>query len=321
MVADYFTDPRVDMTMEKFKIIAKNLHMGKKVGQVVLSGAGEPLLNHDTIPIIRWLNSEYPLVAVNLITNGITLGECVKDVSLLRLNYLNVSLNASSPEVYWRTMGVNQFNRVVCNIEEYQRMGNKNLRLSYVVHYGNLRDLPGYVQLASELCVKQIHVRYAVFYSESMRRKMAWSNGYLGTGYSLYYHQEESDEYVRQAVSLADKLGVKLWCDVFPFCGLPENRECCFPFTDILVGLNGEVFPCCGGESIFKDKVASGIYNFGNALTQKLEHFHNNELWKAVRYSAKHPEQASIPECKVCIFEILRNVRKKHSHILDWSSL
>ncbi len=100
-----------------------------------------------------------------------------------------------------------------------------------------------------------------------------------------------------------------------------EKRVCYRPFEEILVGMNGEVFPCCGGEALFKKKVESGEYDFGNLLRQHIEDFQGNDYWKAIRYSALHRDNVVVPECSVCAENMTWNGHVRKSHILEWGNL
>ena len=55
-VKDYLNDkPAESITLDRFKIIAKNLHL-ERFKAVVLSGAGDPLLNVSFLNIISFIN-------------------------------------------------------------------------------------------------------------------------------------------------------------------------------------------------------------------------------------------------------------------------
>lgn len=306
MVAPYFDDPRMDLTLDKFKVIARNIHL-ERFYNICLSGAGEPLLNEDTLPIIRFVNDKYPLVKVFLTTNGIALGDFAVDLSKLKIAVLSVSVNAARPDVYRKTMQVDQFDNVVDNIQRYKELapGDQTM-MSFVAHKRNITDLGEFIILARHLGISKVTARYAKFYKH--RSKM----GDLQETDSLFYHQELSDLCFNNAKNLANLYGIEMiTADDPPFgCDFPR-RLCHFPFTDVLVGMNGEVFPCCGGETIFKNKVASGEYDFGNALRDPIEKWQNNKLWQKAR-------KYTLPECNVCAIGVTWDGHIKKRHIMEW---
>ena len=324
LVGDYFHDPPKEMTLDKFKVIAGNMRL-ERFDNVMLSGAGEPLINPHTLPIISYLNAEYPRVKVFLITNGIALtrelsGQLIHN----NVSLLSFSVNAGTAAVYQRTMQVDAFDRVVENIRYYQELAKltgklEHVWMSFIAQRKNIEDLPNFVRLAHGLGVRLLVVRYARFYPRAQRLRLALTGeAFLEDTDSLFYHQELSDKYFREARDLCRQWGMHFGNDNDPLFSEPVLvRKCHFPFTDILVGMDGEVFTCCGGEVLFKRKVASGEYDFGNLLKQKLEDFWGNDLWKAMRQSAANPNGVSIPECQTCGEQTMWRGHLKKCHILE----
>jgi len=325
MVGSYFQDEHKDITLDKFKVIAKNVQLEKYLS-IVLSGAGEPLLNPDTLPILAFMNQKYPKVKKLLSTNGIALTqEKADELSLLNVDMVTFSVNAGSPDTYYKTMQVDCFDKVAGNIKYYNSITStkQTVTMSFVAHRKNIADLPAFVQLAKSLGIKGVGVRYAKFYPQVQRQKMATCpENMLEDTDSLYYHQELSDYYFIRAKELCRKYNIQFIHACNPlFSEGFKKRICWLPFTDILVGLDGEVFPCCGGESIFKEKIESGEYDFGNLLKQRLQDFHNNADWQAIRYSALHPDDVAVPECAVCSIALSWKGHTKKAHIMEWAGL
>ncbi len=321
MVSEYFEDPPEEMTLDKFMVIAKNIHL-EKFWSICLSGAGETLLNSQLCSIVSFVNARYSRVQVFITTNGIALTkEKAEELAARNVFLLSVSVNAGTRETYRNTMQVDQFHQVVDHIRYYQQLirdAPKQTQLSFVAHRKNIEDLPEFVRLANELRVKKVTARYARFYPIERRCKLAiGTEAMLEDSDSLFYHQELSDRYFKKAAELACRFGIHLIMADDPLFGCVFPRRLChFPFTDVLVGMGGEVFPCCGGEVMFKKKVQSGEYDFGNTLKQDIKKWINNRDWKAVRYSAKHPEDIRIPECGRCGVGICWDGHIKKRHIM-----
>jgi MoaA/NifB/PqqE/SkfB family radical SAM enzyme len=326
MVADYLNDKLTkEITLDKFKIIAQNLHL-EKLKAVILSG-GEPLLSRDVLDIISFINQCYPHVMVNITTNAIALApEKAKQLVKMDVNLLSISVNAGTKETYKRVMQVDCFERVIENIKHYQALCLKakkqpSIWLSFVAHRKNIEDLINFVELGNSLGLKLLTTTYCRFYPTSQRLKLAVNEeNFLDDTDSLFFHQELSDRYFREAEGLSHRLGIEfrrepLFSEDFP------RGKCKFPFSSILVGIDGEVFPCCGGEVIFKEKVSRGDYHFGNLLEERLEDFWNNGCYRAVRYSVLNPENPPVPECSVCVQALMWNGHIQKSHILEWDGL
>jgi MoaA/NifB/PqqE/SkfB family radical SAM enzyme len=323
MVGPYFQDATKHLTLDNFKVIARNMDLGR-YGEICLSGAGEPMLNPDLPAIVGFVNRKYPRMLIHLTTNGIALkGELMRTLARLDIDKMAVSLNAGTRETYRKTMGVDRFEEVIENIQRYQaliRETHKQVMLSFVAHKGNIADLLAYVKLAHFLQVKNISVRYAKFYPPAHRAMMGGVP--LKDDDSLFNHQRYSDEVIKEAEVLNKTLDMNLEHIFDPLFSEPCERQLCyFPFREIIVGMDGEVFPCCGGETIFKDKVASGQYDFGNLLRQKAREFKNNQDWQAIRYSALHADSPTVPECAVCSIGVNWDGHIKKRHIMEWDDL
>ena len=84
-----------------------------------------------------------------------------------------------------------------------------------------------------------------------------------------------------------------------------------------MVGFEGEVYPCGGAELHMKPKVENGIYNFGNAITQPIEEYWNNDDYVKLRLSSAQTGEFLMEECSDCanVFD----ANKKSCHIYDWT--
>lgn len=326
MVGDYLNEGLAKkITLDKFKVISENIHL-EKLRAVILSG-GEPLLNEDVLSIISFINQYYPHVMVNITTNAIALTpKKAKELVKMDVNLLSISVNAGTEETYRRVMQVDCFERVVENINYYQELSLKakkqpSIWLSFVAHRKNIEDLIKFVELGNTLGIKLLTTSYSRFYPKSQRLRLAASEeNFLDDSDSLFFHQDLSDRYFQEAEKLCHCLGIEFKREPLFSERLPR-RKCKFPFSSILVGIDGKVYPCCGGEVIFMEKVSRGDYDFGNLLEQQFEDFWNDDYYRAVRYSALNPENPAVPECSVCPQALAWNGHIQKSHILEWDGL
>jgi len=328
MVADYFNDNLAKkISLDKFKTIAKNIHL-EKLRAVILSGAGEPFLNEDILDIISFVNQHYPQVMVRITTNAIALTpKKAEELVKMNVDSLTISVNAGTKETYKKVMQVDCFERVVENIKYYQELCLKakkrpSIYPCFVAHRKNIGDLIKFVELGNTLGIKLLITGYCRFYPKSQRLRLAASEeNFLDDSDSLFFHQDLSDRYFKEAQKLSHHLGIEfirepLFSEDFP------REKCKFPFNAILVGMDGEVFPCCGGgEVIFKEKVSRGDYNFGNLLEHRIEDFWNNDYYRAIRYSALNPWNPAVPECSVCAQALMWNGHIQKGHVLEWDGL
>ncbi|MDO8684415.1 MAG: glycosyltransferase, partial [Armatimonadota bacterium] len=309
------------ITLDKFKRMAANLKL-EKIGQVCLAGAGDPLLNPDLVPIIRFINEEYPGVDVSITTNGIALTEELSEQLLgCNFSFTNISINSATRETFKRIMQVDCFEKVRENVGKFveirNRLGSKaTVRLSSAINRLNIEELPKLVELTHELGADAVNTMYCRFYPESIRHLNVEDEGArLSNEDSLFYHQAMSDTMVEEAKALAAKHNIAFAHEPL-FKKNAEPRPCSWPYAEIMVGFDGEIYPCGGAELHFKDKVESNTYHLGNALSEAIDEFWNNETYRKLRISAQQQETCFIPECRCCANVIKPN--ESGCHIMNW---
>ncbi|MDP3027962.1 MAG: glycosyltransferase [Deltaproteobacteria bacterium] len=321
---NYFNSERKRLiTLEKFKRMAANLKL-ERFQKIVLAGAGDPLLNPSLIPIIQYINDRYSSVGISITTNGIALTE-EKSKAFLRckISDLNISINAASRRVYKRIMQVDCFDRVCENARRFVARKKANgpgplLQFSAAINRLNIEDLPALVELGREIGIDALNIFYTRFYPERIRHlNVDREEDRLNNQDSLFYHQELSDQMVEKAKSLAEKYGIRFFHEPL-FKEYAGPQPCVWPETQLMVGFDGEIYPCGGAEVHFKEKVEGGVYCFGNALTHSIEEFWNGEMYRALRISSKAENDCPIAECKVCANRTTPNDEK--SHIMHWDA-
>lgn len=307
------------LTFEKVKVISKNIHL-ERFQQVVLAGAGDPLLCPDFVPIMQYLRAEFPAVEIAVTTNGIGLNRSVSEAVLdNRVAMLNISLNAGTRETYCRLMQVDAFDLICRQVREFAQLcwnqgTGPRLQLSIPIMRCNVEELPLLVRFASEVGAVGVNVFYCRFYPREIRNDK--DGGLLPDAESLFFHQELSDRIVEEAVSLGRQLGVRV--DHEPLFRHGEQPRCCkWTEDELMIGFDGEVFPCGGGELHFKKKLENGTYDFGNALKQPIEQFWNNESYRAIRVSSNRDSRCTVPECLECAN--MTSHMEQRGHIMEWA--
>jgi GT2 family glycosyltransferase/MoaA/NifB/PqqE/SkfB family radical SAM enzyme len=307
------------LTLEKFKLIAQNIHL-ENYRQAVLAGAGDPLISPDFVPIMRYLHTTYKNVGIAVTTNGIALTrELAKEMLDCNVTMLNISLNAATRGTYRRLMQVDAFDRICQQVRDFASMcwelgRGPQLQLSIPIMRCNVEELPILIRFAHEVGASAINVFYCRFYPREIRNDK--NGGFLPNEESLFFHQDLSDRIVAESEQLAGQLGIRLLHE--PFFSEGFVSKCCnWTRNELMIGFDGEVFPCGGGELHFKKKLERGEYNFGNALHQTIEEFWNNESYRALRISSGRDGCGSMPECLECA-NMTSHIEKR-GHILEWS--
>ena len=319
---DYFRSKsgRV-ITLEKFKTMAANLKL-ENARAIVLAGAGDPLLNRDLVPIIQFVRTTYPLIGISVTTNGLALtaklsGRLLENAVAL----VNISINSATRASYRRIMQVDGFDAVCRNAKSFvaQRGGAGGptvFQFSAAIHRLNIEELPLLVELARDIGVNSINLFYTRFYPERIRHlNIDDPADRLENNASLFFHQELSDQMVLKAKELARQFRINLTHEPL----FRENAaacKCTWPMTQVMVGFDGEIYPCGGSEVHFREKVERGIYNFGNALQGPVDGFWNSEIYRSLRISSRQGDACLIQECKCCANTISPNDIR--SHIMQW---
>ena len=319
---DYFhADGRRRITIDKFRKMAENLRL-ERFGEVVLAGWGDPLLNLDLLPILDHLKERYPSVRVSITTNGIALSRRMAEALLDRgVSSVNVSMNAATPETYRRIMQVERFGQVVTNIAwlsaaRRERGRGPVLQLSMAINRLNIEELPLMVELAGRLKLDSVNAMYTRFYPEGIRNQnVDRPEERLRDEDSLYFHQALSDAKVSEAAAVARTLRVAFNHEPL-FRDNAPGKACVWPETAIMVGFDGEVYPCGGAEVHFREKVEKGIYHFGNALMESIDDFWNGPAYRELRLSSHGDAAACVVECRCCANTMKPGDRR--SHIMQW---
>jgi len=127
-----------------------------------VSGGLEPLLSPVVLEVLQ-AGVEQGL-NVGLYTNGIALAGSEKFNQLLKINRVRISLNAYDRKSYFETMGVDEFDRVVRNIESFvearDQSGSKvKIGASFVVYGENYRYIDEVIKLAQRLQIDYLALR------------------------------------------------------------------------------------------------------------------------------------------------------------------
>ncbi len=278
------------------------------------------MLCPDLVPIMEYLRANYPSVTVWVTTNGIGLNRQLSEAMLAcGLSMLNISLNAGSKETYKRLMQIDAFELICRQLREFstlcrERGRGPQLQLSIPIMRCNVEELPWLINFAKEVGAFAVNVFYCRFYPREIRNDK--EGGFLPDLESLFFYQHLSDRIVGESEQLAKQLGIRL--DHEPLFSQGFVPKCCsWTENELMIGFDGEVYPCGGGELHLKKKLERKEYDFGNALQQRIEEFWNNDCYRALRVSSKNNSQCLMPECRECAN--MTSHMEQRGHILEWA--
>jgi MoaA/NifB/PqqE/SkfB family radical SAM enzyme len=240
-------EPIRDMTLAEFQHIVDQFPV---LERVVLHGIGEPLLNSELVPMIRYVKEQHPSSSVLFNSNAILLSEeCQHWLIDAGLDELRVSLDAATGPTYSSIRGLDAFDTVVDNLRHFSRLlrhsEGPRLSLWATATRQNLGELPDLVDLAAELGIQEVHLQRLVLFDRGLARPEQSLYGSVGT---------LAEEALAEATERARTHGVSLSASGLksPQESLREKSrdlkpwsECYRPWTTTYVTANGNVLPCC----------------------------------------------------------------------------
>jgi radical SAM protein with 4Fe4S-binding SPASM domain len=287
----WFDFPKGDMADELLKDVLTQLEGVKEVG---LSSAGESLISPQFAKV--WNALKKRNFFLHLTTNALVLDRWI-DEFVGRLDYLGVSLDAVTPEVYKRRRGVDPLpalNALKRLYAEKERRGENKpvVAVICVLNRENVEDVPNVVKFCSEAGIGEIYLYLQIFYSEEDLRKR-----------SLIFRKSLYDKMLKETVKLANDLGIEV---VHPGTfdgslsphpalasfleGTVDNFTCKTIFRSATVTWNGYVQACC-----FADRLL-----MGNLRQESFKNIWNGTAYRKLR---KFFMKKKVPgECHRCLF-------------------
>jgi len=289
-------EPLRDLSLPEFGGIIDQF---SDLDRVVLHGIGEPLLNPDLVPMVRYAKEKHPSTAVLFNSNAILLDEQRQRALIdAGLDEYRISLDAATSETYARIRGINAFAVVVKNLRSFANRlrGAERPRLSLwtMALRDNLDELPDLVDLAAGIGVPEVYVQRLVLVHRGLAQEEQSLHGRLRA-------QEEA--VLADAARRAQLHGL-----TFRASGLSSPQEslrsrendqpysaCHRPWTTTYITANGNVLPCC--ISPFSTSDYAGLI-LGNIFETAFD-----QIWKDTPYqrrrSALHTAHPVHP-CELC---------------------
>jgi len=292
--------PKKEISLDSFKTIFSHIPTAS-AHTFHFSGGGEPFLCKDLLPIIKYVNELAPWIKIVIRTNGLLIKKYAKELAQLNISRIEISIHAtaSTNDLILQRNDSKAIYEGISVLRNYLEIYNKNMYISFIptVSMLNIREIPELVKKARELKVDGIHVYFCRYFKYKTRE----GNTLLKEGHSLYFHKRLYNTTIRKSKKLAKKLGIDFLHDPLFYGLLPKKGFCCQPWENMIIDWDGDVYPCCGGEERFKEKVKSGGYHFGNLLKEHVTQCWNGPSYFMLRKTCTpgHKDQP-IVECTDC---------------------
>lgn len=238
----------VYMDMDVYCRLVKELSaLGTKT---ILLGDLEPFMDHKLISKIEFAKQHN--LGVIIITNGSFLTEKnIEQLVNLELDYLNVSLNAGTPQTYPQihvTETEETFERIVSMVSLVEKLKKEKgtsfprTRLSMVVCNRNYQDVVKFVELCHKTGVKNAHIKRLIAPS---RKEILDELALTPT------QQTETEQYLAKALEVGQKHGINVDIE----CKIEQSQQkteeknedlpCYYGWLFSIIDEKGDVYACC----------------------------------------------------------------------------
>lgn len=285
----HWHEPNRHLSLDQFKRITKEFGNFIWCG---LTGIGSSLLNQDFIPMLRYVKEELsPDIFVELYDNFYLLdAEKAKEFIRLGIDFLLISVDGASPEVYNKIRVGSDFEVVMQNVETMIQLKKKTssffpeLGFHYIISKQNLHEVPDFV--------RYVHSRFE-------------NDTYKYIYYTAILHPFEEikdiathvpEDIIEETNHLAGKYRIKLiWNH-----NIPDKKpkiENCRAWIEPFIFVDGTVIPCCAGNER-NNREFQRKHSLGNIQEQSL-----NEIWFGNKYHLfrKKLLRGEVPvQCRNC---------------------
>jgi len=297
----------------------------KLVTNIVFSGMGEPLLCNDFGAIVKYTREKFPHIKLMINTNGELLTGEKAELIANNFDTVVVSLHSLDPKTYATISGNKSLQTVLDNITEIRRI-NPNIKFTLYFAYSmrNIDEMKNHVEFCCKLGNCFYLGAYAKFYnhrrcfSDMQNSKLFHT---LDRELSLFNNQEHSDQVISEAMAYAKEIGLKKY--IFPplFSNTSLKRvNCNFPYSQIMLGPDGQVYPCGGSEVLMYEDIKEGKLDFGNLAESSIDQIWNLKDYIRLRTSSHGKSKCrSIEYCKNCstMSFMLNSGKVQESHFVD----
>ena len=243
---------------EKIKSYAKT---------ITLHNWAEPFLNPEISQIIKFLNKEAPDIILHISSNGIPLNEGrIKKLSGAKIDFLEISISGLTQDVYEKYHKNGQIKKVLNNISLLIRSSDLEIKKLSIKYLQFDYNISSYFSIKNEI-LKHLGIEKLPPFVE-----LNITPGYITAAVSGY----------------ENKYSVEL--EKYKSKKIPMKDTCNYPFEQMVIRSDGEVFPCC---VVPYDK----NFSVGNLLAMEYEDFSISKKYIEFRESFI---KGTNPVCNSC---------------------
>ncbi len=280
----------IDRDTRGFKLdyqVIKNLfdEIKNHTKSITLVGGGDPIVHPEIENIIEYGNSCG--FQMGMVTNG----GLSKKRKIENCEWIRVSLDATTSEIYKYTHGVSDIDITLKNIQEYVK-NNTLVGISFLIYPENRHQVYDAAVLAKDLGAK--YLQYKPVYTDD-----------FGNEHKTYY-DEVANEINRAKELQSNEFKVlDFWDRVNDLTERNKEYSTCGIQNHVTqIGADGEVYMCC----IYK---YNNKYSFGNINKQSFK-----KLWNSAK--RKQLKQIDVKKCPPCFYnkqnEIIEYLKSKKIH-------
>jgi len=274
------------MKFNEFKKIADQfLDIGLK--EVGLTGIGEMFLNKDFLKFIEYIKQQNPSVFIEIFDTFYYIDEeASRRLLEAGIDKIYMSLDASTKETYKIVRPNSDFDRVVKNMVQFNRIkeeiGNKYfpwMCFHYIMIKQNIHEIKSYLDFLDSL---NIDIEF-VQYTKQLHNYPSIKNTYI----------EIPDKLIREAQKRGKELGITTRWNVNISEQKTTPMNTCLAWTQPFIFSTGEIIPCCAmnerneREEQIKTSMGNLYKNslkdiwYGERFTKVREDLYNNRLPEA----------------------------------------
>lgn len=264
-----------------------------------LQGLGEPMMHPRFFDMVTYATTRGIAVSTNSNLTLLTARRAAQCVAS-GLDWLHVSIDGASPELYQRIRVRSSLERVLANLEHLLAARRRaassrpHLRMVSVIMRQNLHELPELVRLAHRHEFEGLFVQHLChdFGESSLPAHYRPMREFVQEQTLLEERLDRVEHYFEAARAVASELGVDLRLPPARARehdgGTPGRERCSWPWTGAYVSYQGLAMPCCMVAT--PDRL-----NFGSVVDDGLV-----AVWNSAEYDAFRGRLASETPPEIC---------------------
>ncbi len=272
-----------DMDLDQYLVLLREVQPER----VTWAGRGEPFMAKRIFDMIR---AAKRVGAMTTVTTNFTMGPAIASKVIdAGLDFLRVSIDASSPERYLQVRGANFYDRILLGLErvrdEKARRGSKTpaVGFEYVLMKDNVDDAMGVLKMAPDYGVERVHFRLPGLVGIEDRTETI-IGGLSVDGYAqlLSRLKDVVPPSLQTNLELLEAHLQRHWKG-YAYSGVEAAGEvqetestCVMPWLQLYVSAEGETSPCC---ALHMDEQ----YNFGNIFEGGFQATWHGPEWREMR--------------------------------------